>query len=157
MKKISYINEDGGVSIIIPVDKAILEKQFGPMTDEEHEEHVFLRNGLENKDWQYLNDKDVPSSRIFRNAWQRNRQVIEVSLPKARTIHMDRLRVLRNKQLQELDVSSIRAIELDDAGALRGIKATKKLLRDMPDTETLSELTVEELETYKPVYLDGEL
>ena len=154
---ISYTNDDGGVSIIIPVAKDRLEKQLGPMTDEEHEEHVLLRNGLENKDWKYINDEDIPSSRVFRNAWQRNKTVIEVSLEKAKTIHMDHLKRLRDKQLKELDVSYIRAMELEEVETINAIKVTKKLLRDMPDTETLDGLTVEELESYKPVYLKGDL
>lgn len=47
----------------------------------------------------------IPSDRTFRGAWEKGDAVepVKVNMPKARTIHMGRIRVSRDKRLNELD------------------------------------------------------
>ena len=59
-------------------------------------------------------------------------------MPKARTIHMDRIRVVRNAELVKLDVAFIQAIETGDAAQQELIAGLKQALRDIPQTFDLS-------------------
>ena len=59
---------------------------------------------------------------------------VNVNMAKARTIHMDAIRVVRNAELVKEDVTFMRAVEADDADAQATIKTKKQTLRDLPAT-----------------------
>jgi hypothetical protein len=59
---------------------------------------------------------------------------INVNMTKARTIHMDAIRVVRNAELVKEDVTFMRAVEDADTDAQATIKAKKQTLRDLPAT-----------------------
>ena len=63
---------------------------------------------------------------------------IIVNMTKARAIHMNRIRAVRNKQLADLDVPFMRAVETGDASELARIASEKQVLRDIPQTFDLS-------------------
>lgn len=140
--KFTYINERGILSVVHPVEGL-----------EQLTEDRLTAKGI---DYTAVEENDIPSNRVFRDAWEMTGKNINVSLTKSKVLHMGRLRILRDKQLQSLDVEYIKALELENATKLQSIKETKKLLRDMPDTESLNGLTIKQLETYKPDYLEGD-
>jgi hypothetical protein len=63
----------------------------------------------------------------------------KINMPKAGKVHMDYIRVSRNTALQEMDVSSIRAVEGGDVTEQARIGALKQTLRDIPQTFSLSD------------------
>ena len=59
---------------------------------------------------------------------------INVNMTKARTIHMDAIRVVRNAELVKEDVTFMRAVEAGDTSAQAAVATTKQTLRDIPAT-----------------------
>ena len=59
---------------------------------------------------------------------------INVNMGKARVIHMDAIRVVRNAELVARDITFMRAVEAGDASAQSTIAAEKQTLRDIPAT-----------------------
>ena len=57
---------------------------------------------------------------------------INVNMGKARVIHMDAIRVVRNAELVAKDVTFMRAVEAGDASAQSTIASEKQTLRDIP-------------------------
>lgn len=106
MKKIIYSRLDGGVSIVVPAPKEMLEKALGPMTTQEYEDHVRTRSiPAEATNVRDLEDVDIPTSREFRDAWEDSQTgtQIDISLEKAKEIQLKKLRVLRDTALKEND------------------------------------------------------
>ena len=82
-------------------------------------------------------------SRHFRDAWTDDLpgNQIDVNMTKARTIHMDRIRKVRDVELRKLDVVFMRAIESGDVAEQKRIGVLKQTLRDIPQTFDLSGAT----------------
>jgi hypothetical protein len=59
---------------------------------------------------------------------------INVNMTKARTIHMDAIRVVRNAELAAKDITFMRAVEAGDTSAQATIATQKQTLRDIPAT-----------------------
>ena len=59
-------------------------------------------------------------------------------MPIARGIHMDRIRVVRNKELATKDITFMRAVEAGDTDAQATIGTEKQTLRDIPQTFDLT-------------------
>jgi len=59
---------------------------------------------------------------------------INVNMAKARTIHMNNIRVVRNRELAAKDITFMRAVEDADLDAQATIKTEKQNLRDIPQT-----------------------
>ena len=59
---------------------------------------------------------------------------INVNMDKARTIHMEEIRKVRNAELVKEDVTFMRAVEDGDTDAQATIKTKKQTLRDLPAT-----------------------
>jgi hypothetical protein len=78
---------------------------------------------------------------------------IIVNMAKARGIHMDKIRLVRNKQLAGLDVSFMRAVETGDDSERVRIAGEKQVLRDIPQTLDLTTDTPEELKAIWPTEL----
>ena len=74
----------------------------------------------------------------FFDGWEWLNNRCKVNMPKARIIHMDRIRVVRNAELVKLDVAFMRAIEAGDVVEQQRIAALKQELRDIPQTFDLS-------------------
>jgi len=75
-------------------------------------------------------DTDLP--KYFSGAWEWREDAIRVNMTKARGIHMDSIRVVRNKKLASLDVPFMRAVETGDQAAQKRIATQKQALRDIP-------------------------
>jgi len=62
----------------------------------------------------------------------------KVNMAKARGVHMDTIRVVRNAELVKKDLTSLRAIEAGDTDAQATIATEKQVLRDIPATFDLT-------------------
>ena len=98
-----------------------------------------------------VEDGDLPG-RKFRNAWKQDAEgKPQVDMPKARDLHMDRIRVIRNEELQKEDINFQRAIEADDASAKTSVATKKQTLRNLPATFDLNRAnTDDELDALWP-------
>jgi methyl coenzyme M reductase beta subunit len=63
---------------------------------------------------------------------------VNVNMTKARAIHLEEIRKVRNAELVKEDVTFMRAVEDDDTDAQATIKAEKQTLRDIPATFDLT-------------------
>ena len=59
---------------------------------------------------------------------------INVNMTKARAIHLEEIRRVRNEELAKEDITFMRAVEDGDTDAQATIKAKKQTLRDLPAT-----------------------
>ena len=57
-----------------------------------------------------------------------------VNMTKARIVHMDKIREVRNKELTAKDIPFMRAVEAGDSSAQSTISTAKQVLRDIPAT-----------------------
>ena len=93
---------------------------------------------------------EIPADRTFRNAWK-DGNGIEIDMPKAREIHMERLRNERNQKLKEADVEFMKAVESGDSKKVQDVSAKKQTLRDMTANIDFSGInTPEELKNFVP-------
>ena len=120
---------DGGVSImyVTPehIDEAI--RKFSELhagTRFEYVSHAELREEV--------------ADRYFREAWVCAGNKIQVDMPKARGIHMDNIRTVRDAELTKLDREQITAISISDTAAMAAIENKKQALRDLPVTFDLT-------------------
>jgi len=82
---------------------------------------------------------------------------IRVNMEKARAIHLDVIRGVRNAELAALDVPFMRAVEAGDTEAQATIATKKQTLRDIPQTFELTARTPEELKGKWPAELTPRL
>jgi hypothetical protein len=59
---------------------------------------------------------------------------IKANMTKARVIHMNNIRAIRDRELAAKDITFMRAVEDGNADAQATIKAEKQNLRDIPQT-----------------------
>ena len=59
---------------------------------------------------------------------------VNVDMTKARAIHLEEIRRVRNEELVKEDVTFMRAVEDGDTDAQATIKTKKQTLRDIPAT-----------------------
>jgi len=76
-----------------------------------------------------------------------------VNMPKARGVHMDRIRSVRNAELAKLDLPFMLAVEAGDTSAQALIATQKQTLRDIPQTFDLTTRTAAQLMGKWPVEL----
>ena len=69
---------------------------------------------------------------------------INVNMTKARVIHMDAIRVVRNAELAAKDITIMRAVEAGDTSAQATIGTEKQVLRDIPATFDLTDAATPE-------------
>jgi len=152
----------GGLSISRPNYKG--RSRPPDMTDDEFCEYVAqlnLRNAyhqkdgvypersfIEGEDYHIIEEDEIPEE-LFHEAWEWGIDRIMTNMPKARGMHMDRIRIARNSELAKKDIEFMRAIEAGD-GSHKAIAAEKQVLRDIPQTFDLTTDTPEELKNKWP-------
>jgi hypothetical protein len=99
--------------------------------------------------WWIIDPASLPQDRTFRNAWKdEGSRKIAIDMPRAREIHMDRIRIARDAKLEETDKLVAR---LDGAAVPEELKAQRQKLRDIPQTLDLSKCeTIEQLKAAVP-------
>ena len=85
----------------------------------------------------------------FFDAWEWKDSGARVNMAKARGIHMDRIREMRDKELAKKDIEYMKALEAND-GSAATVAAKKQELRDIPQTFDLTTDTAEELKNKWP-------
>jgi len=75
---------------------------------------------------------------------------IRVNMEKARAIHMDAIRKVRDAEPVKLDVPYLRALENGESSDQATIAAAKQLLRDIPQTFDLNARTAQQLKAQWP-------
>jgi len=92
--------------------------------------------------------------RYFRKAVRYRGGAFTIDMPQARTTHMDRIRVRRNRKLATLDAPYMIALETGDTDTQARIATEKQALRDIPQTLDLTVYsTPEELKAAWPAEL----
>ena len=125
--------DDGVVYIVTPVYKA-------DQTDEENVQRVISRNVPDGVSYrlvtisEYEAEVAVCAGKVFRDAWEDIGDALTVNMTRARTLHMDRIRCVRDAELVKKDVLFMRAIEAGDTDAQATIGTEKQTLRDLPAT-----------------------
>ena len=145
LKKIMYTREDGGLSIVHPASKEDLEKVLGPLTAKQYRDHVWERSVPKGLQGFYVEDKEIPEDRYFRDSWMQEGKKIAVNMVKARAHHMNNIRKARDKKLSVLDIEAAKGKNVQDE---------KQLLRDIPQNFNLTVAsTPEELKALWPEQL----
>ena len=99
-----------------------------------------------------VDETDLPDD-YFLDCWEWDNGC-KVNMPKARVIHLDRIRKVRDPELAKLDVPFMIALETGDTAEQRRITGLKQALRDIPQTFDLTVYaTPEELKVAWPVIL----
>jgi len=62
---------------------------------------------------------------------------VSVNMTKARAIHLEKIRKVRNDELVKEDINMLKAIEAGDASAQSTVATKKQTLRDIPATFSL--------------------
>lgn len=119
-KRIIYKNSDGTLAIIIPADECNLTI-----------EQIAAKDVPAGVSYSIVDVSEIPVDRSFRSAWEHSNNGVTVSLPKAKAIHLDRLRALRVPKLAALDIAYQRADEEGNVQAKKDISSKKKALRDV--------------------------
>ena len=88
--------------------------------------------------YELVDEEDWPTDHTFVDAWQCTAGKITTNMPKARLIHMDRIRQVRDLELRSRDVPFMKALEAGDTVEQNRIAAEKQALRDIPQTLSLS-------------------
>lgn len=137
--RIAYTQEDGTVAIVVP-------------TCDCKDINDLLKCVPEGASRQVVMAEDIPQDRYFRNAWVLD-EGIKVHRAKAEQIHLNKLRVIRDKKLKSEDIEYQKAIEFRDDAKMNAIANRKKKLRDMPVNVDFTGLSLDELKAYIPEIL----
>lgn len=132
---------------------------FGGMTEAEAIQTICDKDKpVESTAVHVIEEAGIPADRTFRGAWEARAKTIQVNMPKARVIHMDKIRRVRNDELAKLDVPFMRAVESGDTAEQARIAASKKKLRDIPQAFSLDAFdTPEKLKAAVPPELTGKM
>lgn len=124
---------DGKVSILVIAEKS-------PLSEEE----ALAKAIPEGCPYRKIEPKDLPDSRVFRDAWtdDLDSDTVDVDEDKAKEIHMGRIRKMRDKKLAEEDLEMLK--NMGDSAKLKEIEKKKQKLRDIPATFDLSGLDVKD-------------
>lgn len=81
-----------------------------------------------------IDESDIPTDRLFRNAWtdQYDTPTVDVDMDKARNIHMDRIREVRNRELLDSDRALMKALDQGNDNMINELKSKRQELRDLP-------------------------
>jgi len=119
-------------------------RTIGHLSEDELIQYVIDRNkevGVIPADASYwvVDVTDLPGGSLggendyFFEAWEWDDGVV-VNMAKARAIHLEEIRKVRNAELVKEDVTFMRAVEDGDTDAQATIKTKKQTLRDLPAT-----------------------
>lgn len=130
-KRFVYTCADGRVEIMIP---AIDDMKLVRATIPEDATNI-----------QEVDENDILDDRTFRDAWkQETNGRLVIDMPKAREIHMNRIRIARELTLKRLDLEYMRADEAGDMEEKGNVVDKKQVLRDLPETFKLETYTTPE-------------
>lgn len=129
--KILIKGKNGSVAVMYPVEGTDIEEAVQKFHDSHPDEYL---------DGYVEYDGELPN-RLFRDAWVLSGKKIVVDSNKAKQIHMERIRTVRNRELERLDKEQLRY--LADPWKPKELDAQKQILRDLPANIDLSNFDVD--------------
>ena len=138
MKRIAWVNPDTGVLAICTPNYNGRTRPAGE-TDDAFLARLVTERVPDGTSHITFDDADAGvtdflAERTFRNGWAIDGSAVVVDMAKARVIHMDAIRKVRNKELAAKDITFMRAVEAGDTDAQATIGTAKQVLRDIPAT-----------------------
>ncbi len=129
-----------GRGSILPDGAVWVEGAQGMWTRPPSQENLFSEvsrafsdpNGPQPVKFRVISDSELPTDRDYRNALRDTGTGIEHDMPKARALHLNKLRNARTMQLEQLDRDWMRATAKGDADIAAAIEEQRQRLRDMP-------------------------
>ena len=116
-------------------------------------DYVIQNDMPSNAEYRVVDSAMIPPDRTFRNAWGMD---CEVDMDKAKEIWIDKIRVVRNQRLKELDIAWMKAMENGESKEASDIAAVKQSLRDITDRKDIHKCkTANSLKKYWPQILEG--
>jgi hypothetical protein len=112
-------------------------------------------SGAQPVSYRLLKDDEAPQDRSFRDAWVDRGSGIEHDMPKARNIHLDRLRRQRAVELEALDRDWMRANGQGSPAEAMQIEARRQRWRDMPVTVAGALTAAQTIDELKAVIFPG--
>jgi hypothetical protein len=152
MRKIIYTRQDGMLLVVHPVINTFGEIEG--FTEEQAEQRAWSKLPVDAINPRFVENSEIPIERNFRDAWVDSATEINIDMDKARSIHLERIRIKRNAELSKLDIEAIKAQDTEDLETLSQIRLRKQELRDLPETlaSTLAlAVSVEELVAIQPL------
>jgi hypothetical protein len=147
MKIYAISNKDGSIEIMRILmtyyytgEEITIESEIARFSQEKQDQIVSYKE---------INEEDLPSDRIFRNAWTISDKKIDYDLNKAKELKKEELRILRQPLLQDLDVQYMKALE--QSLPTKDIVDQKQILRDITAVEMPDD--IEQLKTFIPEVL----
>ena len=137
-KVIIYTQADGAVAVCRPAPKFLA---LFASEDEGLSAVIAKSVPADAADVEIVDEGTVPDDRTFRGAWVQAGGAIGCDMEKARAIHMNRIRAVRDKELARLDIEQLKGND---------VAAEKQRLRDTPQTFDLS--TAETPEALKALW-----
>ena len=99
-----------------------------------------------------VDKSSLPKDREFRGAWTLEGKI---DLNKAKKIWQQKIRIIRDKKLQKMDIDWMQAMEQGNSKIAAAIAAKKQILRDLPQREELTKAeSVEALKSFWPEILE---
>lgn len=126
-----------------------------PLTDEEILDYIKSKDVPNGKTSHVVDVQDLPTDRVFRNAWEKDGASLTISVPKAKEIKLNEFRELRAPLLAKLDMAYLKADETGDTEAKAAVVAQKNALRDVTKIALPDDL--EELKVFVPEVLTVEV
>lgn len=134
MSEVILKDEGGFVSIVVPTGDCDVD------------------NYKDRENYNVIEQASLPTNRVFRDAWTINGTI---DITRAKDIWKNKVRVARNKRLQELDIEWMKAMEQGEISKATAIANQKKTLRDITDREEITNASsVQELESFWPDILE---
>lgn len=95
----------------------------------------------------------IPTDRTYRNALQYNGALLYHDLEKAKDIHRDHIRKMRNLEMDQLDKDWMKATGQGNKKEADDVEAKRQEMRDAPALDLSSATTTEELKALWPTGL----
>lgn len=123
MKRILFINLDGGVTVVYPVLN-ITEISAG-FTEADAEQRAWDSLPVDAINPMFVDESVIPTDRTFRNAWEHDGDSVIQNITKAKNIAHDKRRQARFAEFAPLDIKATIPSEAVAAEAARALIRTK--------------------------------
>jgi len=129
-KRVIFDNGEGGVSILVPSPNCELSL-----------EQIIDKDIPAGRSKDTLEASELPTDRTYRNAWTKGDRQVGINVEKAKALHKDKIRAVRDPLLAAEDVAYMRADEAGNNSEKQAVRVRKQALRDVTnivDTATIT-------------------
>jgi len=141
--RVVYKDPDSdGVIVVTPINKEVLEEQFGELTVPEYESLILRGVPADVTEYFVLTVEDLPADREYRAAWRLSPEgAVYIDLQLATKMSLERIREKRAPLLVESDNLFMREVELDNKEKIAELKIYRQQLRDVTaDVKTVQSI-----------------